>query len=230
MTVFFAVAVSSHQLGNALPAIGFINGARASVGKIIPIIEAPVYSGGTLDASGVKGHITFENIKFSYPSKPENLILDDFKLEIQPGRSVAMVGETGSGKSTIINLVQQFYQPLQGRINIDNVDIRTYNLTSLRDQMALVSQEPILFNMSIKENILVGKQNASDHEIIQSARYSGIHDFITGLPEQYATFVGAKGSQLSGGQKQRIAIARAIIRNPKILLLDEATSALDTRT
>ena len=230
VTVFFAVAVSSHQLGNALPSIQYITRARVSVAGIVPLIDQSVSEGGPADASNIKGGITFENIRFSYPQAPEVEILKGFNLKIQPGQSVAIVGETGAGKSTIISMLQQFYEPSGGRILFDNIDMRTYNIASLRSQMGLVSQEPILFNTSIRENILVGKRHATELQMLDAARRAGVHEFVGNLPQQYDTVVGPKGSQLSGGQKQRIAIARAIIRSPRILLLDEATSALDIRT
>lgn len=230
VTVFFAVGVSSHQLGNALPAFQYITRARTSVATMVPIIDEAVYEGGNMDATGIKGTIEFHDLDFCYPSNPNVPILKKFSLKIETGQSVAIVGETGAGKSTIVSLIQQFYKATGGKITIDKNEISAYNLASLRGQMGLVSQEPILFNASIKENILVGKPYANDAQIIEAAKNAGIHDFITGLPQQYYTLVGPKGSQLSGGQKQRIAIARAIIRDPKILLLDEATSALDVRT
>ncbi|CAG9312929.1 unnamed protein product [Blepharisma stoltei] len=230
VTVFFAVGVSSHQLGNALPAFQYITRARISIASIVPIIDEPVDEGGNMDATGIKGGIEFQDVDFAYPTNPAVLVLKKFNLKINPGQSVAIVGETGAGKSTIINLVQQFYKSCGGRILIDKTDIASYNIASLRTQMGLVSQEPILFNATIKENILVGKPYATDAQIIEAAKNAGIHEFISSLPQQYYTLVGPKGSQLSGGQKQRIALARAIIRDPKVLLLDEATSALDVRT
>lgn len=230
ITLFFAVGVSSHQLGNALPALQYLTKARTSVATMLPIIDAPIDEGGNIEAVTIKGKITFEKVSFSYPSNPDNLILKNFSLNIDPGQVVALVGPTGCGKSTIINLIEQFYGPDSGTIYVDNVDSRNFNTASLRSHIGIVSQEPILFNASIKQNILVGRPYATDRQIVDAAKSAGIHDIIIRLPQQYDTLVGPKGSQLSGGQKQRIAIARAIIRNPKILLLDEATSALDNKT
>ena len=230
ITLFFAVGVSSHQLGNALPALQYLTKARTSVATMLPIIDAPIDEGGNIEAVSIKGKIRFENVSFSYPSNPDNIVLRNFKMNIEAGQIVAIVGPTGCGKSTIINLIEQFYSPNQGTVYIDNVDCASYNTASLRSHIGIVSQEPILFNASIKQNILVGRPHATEKQIIDAARSAGIHDMISKLPSQYETLVGPKGSQLSGGQKQRIAIARAVIRNPKILLLDEATSALDNKT
>lgn len=230
ITLFFAVGVSSHQLGNALPALQYLTKARTSVAAMLPIIDAPIDEGGNIEAVSIKGKIRFENVTFSYPSNPDQLILQRFSLDINPGQIIAIVGPTGCGKSTIINLIEQFYLPNSGTVYIDNIDCNSYNTASLRSHMGIVSQEPILFNASIKQNILVGRPHATDTQIINAAKSSGIHEMISKLPEKYETLVGPKGSQLSGGQKQRIAIARAIIRNPRILLLDEATSALDNKT
>ena len=230
ITLFFAVAVSSHQLGNALPALQYLTKARTSIASMLPIIDAPVDEGGNVEAVSIKGKIRFENINFSYPSNPDVLVLRNFTLNIEAGQVVAVIGATGCGKSTLINLIEQFYLPNSGTLYIDNVDCRNYNTASLRSHIGLVSQEPILFNTTIKQNILVGRPHATEKQVIDAARSAGINDMICKLPQQYETLVGPKGSQLSGGQKQRIAIARAIIRNPKILLLDEATSALDNKT
>lgn len=148
-------------------------------------------------------------------------------MEIQPGQSVALVGHSGNGKSTCLQLLQRFYDPNDGQVLIDGSDIRSININELRSLIATVGQEPVLFSTTIGENIRYGKPGATEQEVIEAAKNSGAHDFIAKLPKGYETLVGEKGSKLSGGQKQRIAIARAFIQNPKILLLDEATSALD---
>lgn len=147
-------------------------------------------------------------------------------MEIEGGQSVAIVGHSGNGKSTCLQLIQRFYDPDDGKILIDGNDTRSININSLRSRIATVGQEPVLFSTTIGENIRYGKPDATDSEMILAAQNSGAHDFISRLPHGYNTMVGEKGSKLSGGQKQRIAIARALIQNPKILLLDEATSAL----
>lgn len=154
-------------------------------------------------------------------------VLRGMDFHISAGQSVALVGESGNGKSTCLQLLQRFYDPDEGQILMDDYDIRTLNVNALRSNIATVGQEPVLFSTTIAENIRYGKSDASDKEIVCAAQMSGAHGFISKLPLGYNTLVGEKGSQLSGGQKQRIAIARAMIQNPRILLLDEATSALD---
>ncbi|CAO2164387.1 unnamed protein product [Urochloa humidicola] len=178
----------------------------------------------------VAGDIEFQDVSFSYPSRPEVIILDGFNLAIEPGQRVALVGSSGSGKSTVLALLLRFYDPCKGQVLVDGKDVREYNLRYLRKHIGLVQQEPILFNMSIRENISYGNEGVSESEIIEAAMKANIHEFISGLSNGYDTVVGDKGSQLSGGQKQRIAIARTIIKRPTILLLDEATSALDSES
>ncbi|XP_052165056.1 ABC transporter B family member 19-like [Oryza glaberrima] len=178
----------------------------------------------------ITGNIEFQDVSFSYPSRQDVIILDGFSLAIEPGQRVALVGPSGAGKSTIVSLLLRFYDPCRGQVLVDGKDIREYNLRFLRKQIGLVQQEPILFNLSIRENISYGNEGASETEIVEAAMEANIHEFISGLSNGYDTVVGDKGSQLSGGQKQRIAIARTILKRPVILLLDEATSALDGET
>jgi subfamily B ATP-binding cassette protein MsbA len=173
----------------------------------------------------IEGRITFEDVTFQY--EDGLTALADINLDIAPGEIVAVVGPTGAGKSTFINLVPRFYDPTAGKISIDGIDIRTVSQTSLRGQIGLVPQETILFGGTIRENIAYGQLTASEEDIIEAAKAANAHDFILDLPQQYDTIVGERGIKLSGGQRQRVAIARAIIKNPRILLLDEATSALD---
>lgn len=176
------------------------------------------------------GLIEFNNADFSYPARPEVLILNQLSLHIKAKETVAIVGSSGGGKSTIAQLLMRFYDLNQGEILIDHRAIKDYDLYALRGQIGIVSQEPILISESIEDNIRYGKPDASFDEVIAAAQLAYAHDFISTFPEGYKTLVGEKGVQLSGGQKQRVAIARAILKDPKILILDEATSALDSES
>lgn len=185
--------------------------------------------------SGIKlqkmfGGIEFKGVDFAYPGRPERLVLCQLRLEVKPGASIGLVGNSGCGKSTLISLIERFYDPEKGTVKVDGVDIRSLDIGWYRRQMALVSQEPVLFSGSIRDNIVFGKLDASEDEIVEAAKAANAHEFISALQEGYNTECGERGVQLSGGQKQRIAIARAIIRKPTILLLDEATSALDVHS
>lgn len=178
----------------------------------------------------MRGEIIFKDVDFSYPSRPDTPILRGINLKFQAGKTVGLVGGSGSGKSTIISLIERFYDAVCGHILLDGHDIKKFHVKWLRSQMGLVNQEPILFATSIKDNILVGNEGASMEAVESAARAANAHDFIIELVNGYETQVGQLGTQLSGGQRQRIAIARALIRNPRILLLDEATSALDSQS
>ncbi|KAK6115191.1 hypothetical protein DH2020_007460 [Rehmannia glutinosa] len=175
----------------------------------------------------IRGDIEFRNVSFKYPTRPDITVFDDLSLKIPNGKSMAIVGQSGSGKSTVISLLLRFYDPTSGTVLIDGFDIKTLNLKSLRSRIGLVQQEPVLFSTTIYENIKYGNSNASEIEIMNAAKAANAHEFISRMPDGYHTQVGEKGVQLSGGQKQRVAIARAILKDPSILLLDEATSALD---
>ncbi|CAF3667274.1 unnamed protein product, partial [Rotaria sordida] len=175
-----------------------------------------------------RGEIKFDQVKFIYPTRPASIILDEFELNIKPSQRVALVGTSGCGKSTIIQLLERFYDVTSGRLLLDGIDIRQLNLQWVRSHFGLVSQEPILFDLTIAENIAYGLENVPMEDIINAASKACIHQFIEQLPQGYETKVGLKGSFMSGGEKQRIAIARILIRRPKVLLLDEATSAMDS--
>ena len=173
------------------------------------------------------GEITFNDVTFAYPSRADDATLSNFNLTIKPGETIALVGISGAGKSTFIQLLQRFYDPDQGEIFLDGIDIKTMKRLEFRKSIALVPQDPVIFATTVMENIRFGNSEANDEEIFQAARSAAAHDFISELPQGYDTFVGERGIMLSGGQKQRVAIARAILRNAPVLLLDEATSALD---
>ncbi|SHE48783.1 ATP-binding cassette, subfamily B [Ruegeria intermedia] len=178
----------------------------------------------------VKGQITFDNVTFRYPARPDVLALDDLSLTVKPGETVAFVGPSGAGKTTVIQLIQRFYDPEAGQVSLDGIDLREMRRADFRQHMALVPQDPVIFAASARENIRFGRLDASDAEVEAAARAAAAHDFISALPEGYDSFVGERGVMLSGGQKQRIAIARAILRDAPVLLLDEATSALDAES
>ncbi|KAG0454102.1 hypothetical protein HPP92_025406 [Vanilla planifolia] len=233
-TTMLNVVISGLALGQGAPNISTFLSARTAAYPIFKMIERKTVSqittkiGQTLP--GIDGHIQLCNVSFSYPSRPDVLIFNCLNLNIPSGKIVALVGGSGSGKSTIISLIERFYDPISGAVLLDGHDTRDLNIKWLRGQIGLVNQEPALFATSIRENILYGKGDASLDEITHAAKLAEAISFINNLPDGYDTQVGERGIQLSGGQKQRIAISRAILKNPSILLLDEATSALDTES
>ncbi|CAH8583452.1 unnamed protein product [Schistosoma rodhaini] len=233
IAVFINILLGSIFLGNALPNIPYIMGAVTASKDIFATIdhvsEIEKKDTGKI-LSDFDGSITFRHVNFNYPSRPDVTILVNFCLTVKSGQTIALVGSSGSGKSTLIHMLQRFYDPTQGEILIQGVDLRELNIHNYRNQIGCVQQEPVLFDGTIRENIGLGKLNATDEEIHEAAIKANAHQFIMRLPQGYDTLVGEKGSNLSGGQKQRIAIARVLIRKPKLLLLDEATSALDTQS
>ncbi|VVB03571.1 unnamed protein product [Arabis nemorensis] len=233
--VFFALtmaAIAISQSSSLSPDSSKADIAASSIFAIMDReskIDPSVETGRVLD--NVKGDIELRHVSFTYPARPDVQIFQDLCLTIRAGKTVALVGESGSGKSTVIALLQRFYDPDSGDITLDGVEIKSLKLKWLRQQTGLVSQEPILFNDTIRANIAYGKGgDASESEIVSAAELSNAHGFISGLQQGYDTMVGERGIQLSGGQKQRVAIARAIVKDPKVLLLDEATSALDAES
>ena len=210
---------------------GNIQKALAAGDRVIDILETQPHvkelpTAKTMDH--VKGEVHFDNVQFSYNA--ENLALKGVTLHVKPGQTVAIVGPSGAGKSTIANLLPRFYDVTGGSIRIDGMDIREATFTSLRENIGLVPQDTMLFNASVRDNILYGRLDATDEEVLAAAKAANAIEFIEKLPQGFDTMVGERGNSLSGGQRQRIAIARAILKNPSILILDEATSALDTES
>jgi ATP-binding cassette subfamily B protein len=206
--------------------------AAAAVRHIQELLDEPTRGAdrpGAPDLPRITNDITFDRVTFGYDGN-ETPVLDNLSLKLNVGKTIAIVGPSGSGKSTLLNLILRLYVPDEGRVTVDGVDIRRVTRESLRRSMAVVFQENMLFNMSIRENIRLGKEGATDEEVVEAAKKAEIHRYIMSLPQKYDTSVGERGDTLSGGQRQRIAIARAIVRNPSVLLLDEATSALDQTT
>uniref|UniRef100_UPI0037E91357 ATP-dependent translocase ABCB1 n=1 Tax=Semicossyphus pulcher TaxID=241346 RepID=UPI0037E91357 len=234
LTVFFVVLIGAFTVGQTTPNIQTFASARGAAHKVYSIIDhnpnIDSFSEDGFKPDYIKGDIEFRNIHFTYPSRPEVKILNDLSLNVASGQTIALVGSSGCGKSTTIQLLQRFYDPQGGSVHIDGHDIRSLNIRYLREMIGVVSQEPILFATTIAENIRYGRLDVTQKEIEQATKEANAYDFIMTLPDKFETLVGDRGTQMSGGQKQRIAIARALVRNPKILLLDEATSALDAES
>ncbi|CAD5216666.1 unnamed protein product [Bursaphelenchus xylophilus] len=232
--VFWACVIGAMRVGQAVPQISTIMGAKVSAGEVFSIIDRkPKLDCSTekgIKLAKVEGRISFDDIYFHYPSRPDVPILNGVSFEVEPGHTVALVGHSGCGKSTMISFLMRYYSPEKGSVLIDGKPIEDLNVNWLRNVIGIVSQEPIVFAATITENMKMGKEDLTEEEMIKACEAANAHEFICRLPNGYDTQIGEGGVKLSGGQKQRLAIARALVRNPKILLLDEATSALDTES
>ncbi|MCB9157937.1 MAG: ABC transporter ATP-binding protein, partial [Caldilineaceae bacterium] len=223
------------QLGGPVRRLGMIIPALAQAGasgeRILEVLDTPSSVQEAPDARPlprINGHVVFDDVSFGYQDGHQ--VLHDLSFEIQPGQVVALLGATGSGKSSIINLIPRFYDPTSGRITIDGCDTQKVTLRSLRSQVGIVLQETVLFAATIRENIAFGRPDASAEQVIEAAKAAQAHDFIMAMPEGYDSYVGERGLTLSGGQRQRMAIARALLTDPRILILDDATASVDTAT
>ncbi|KAL0140038.1 P-loop containing nucleoside triphosphate hydrolase protein [Mucor lusitanicus] len=233
--VFLAMMLGCMSFVKLPPNLSAVSSARAAAYNVFQVIdrvpEINVDSSDGLMPDTIQGSLQFKNVSFSYPTRPDLKIIHDLNLQVAAGSTVAFVGSSGSGKSTVIQLIQRFYDASSGVISLDGHAVKDLNVKWLRQQMGIVSQQPTLFNATIRENVLMGvDKEVSEQDIIAACKEANCHTFISQLPQGYSTIVGDDGGMLSGGQRQRIAIARAILKNPSILLLDEATSALDTQS
>ncbi|MBO8126141.1 MAG: ABC transporter ATP-binding protein [Firmicutes bacterium] len=226
------IAMLSNPVLSISRTIATLQQAFAAGDRIFALLDEDITVEDKPDAvelGEIEGRVRFENVSFQYPGEDKR-VLERINLDVAPGEIVALVGPSGAGKTTLVNLIPRFYDPTEGAIYLDEIDIRDVKQDSLREKIGLVPQETILFGVSVRENIRYGRLDATDEEIEYAAKLANAHDFIMELSEGYDTILGEKGQGLSGGQRQRLAIARAVLRNPKILILDEATSALDTES
>lgn len=231
--VFYAVLLAS-SVATFSELWGEIQRAAAAADRLLELLSAKSAVEAPADPLPLpapsRGHVAFERVRFAYPTRPGQSALDGISFEVRPGETVAIVGPSGAGKTSLFQLLLRFYDPQAGRVTLDGVDIARVDPAALRARLGLVAQEPTIFSATAAENIRYGRPDASDAEVRAAAEAAAAHGFISALPEGYATHLGARGVTLSGGQRQRIAIARAILRDPPVLLLDEATSALDAES
>lgn len=229
--IFYSITTAG-AVGSLSEATSAFNQAMGAADRIIDLLKRQPELKGShvikMPPRHLAGKISFDHVVFHYPTRPEHASLQDVSFTLNAGEVAALVGPSGAGKSTIFQLLQRFYDPGAGKIMLDDFDVTDYPPRDIRRYMGVVSQDPAIFSTSVADNIRVGKPDATDEEIHRAAELAQAHGFISALPEGYNTLVGERGSRMSGGQKQRIAIARALLKNPKILLLDEATSALDS--
>ncbi|KAH7415533.1 hypothetical protein KP509_14G049900 [Ceratopteris richardii] len=234
MTILFSIIIGTGALGQSTPSLSAIAAGSVAANKMLKVINRvpamDVTGKGGQRLEPLTGHIHFKNISFTYPSRPGHQVLNKFSLEIPPCTVAALVGQSGCGKSTVACLLERFYDPLSGEVLIDGIDLKKLNLSCYRHQVGLVSQDPVLLGASIRDNIAYGREDATEDEIQAALKLANASDFVMKLPQGLDTLVGQGGLQLSGGQKQRIAIARTVLKDPRILILDEATSSLDAES
>lgn len=231
--VFYAIMVAS-ALATISEVMGELQRAAGATERLIEILQVESHikapNNTSAESNDIKAEVAFNDVSFCYPSRPDQPAMQNLDLVAEEGKILALVGPSGAGKTTLFELLQRFYDPQQGTVSLGGVDVRDFEPQSLRNQMALVPQQPALFSNDVFHNIRYGNPEATDEQVIEAAKKAHAHDFIVNLPEGYNSFLGERGVRLSGGQRQRIAIARAILKDPNILLLDEATSALDSES